>query len=95
MWISASVLSIVHLLHSRHAVLRTSCILHVWYIAHVRDPVQELLKVWVILRKIMVHVLKRVSLRIRSLIVLLIIEVLLLVELSIVPTLSMVASVAS
>ena len=94
--ISTSVLSIIHLLlHSWHAVLWSCRIRHVWNVAHGWDSIQELLEIWVILWKIMIHVLKRVSLSIRSLIVLLIIEVLLLVELSIVPTLSMVASVAS
>ena len=95
MWVRASVLSIGHLLHSRHTVLWSLRIGHVWDVGHAWDPTHELLKVWVILRNSRVHVLVLVALRSRRLIVLLIIEVLLLVELSIVRTLSLVASLAS
>ena len=95
LWVAASVLSIVHLLHSRHRILWRCRIWHVWSVGHTWNSIHESLEVWVILREILVHVLIRVSLSIRSLIVLLIIEVLLLVELSIGSTLAMVASVAS
>ena len=100
LWIPACascllLLSIRHLLHSRHTLLRSCRIRHVWIGAHGWDPTHELLEVWVILRNVWVHILVRVSLSIRSLIVLLIIEVLLLIELSIVPTLSMGTCVAS
>jgi len=100
LWIPACascllLLSIRHLLHSRHTLLWSCRIRHVWIGAHGWDPTHELLEVWVILRNVWVHILVRVSLSIRSLIVLLIIEVLLLIELSIVPTLSMGTCVAS